>query len=141
MKIVIGTIRNKRSRAGLEMWQTRWRMHRREMGPAAAGPWPGGDTDQKVVVTGVKERDFTEGRAEARVDLLRLSELKAGEEATLQGFEAGHGLVSRLSALGFTPGARVTMVQNMGHGPLIVKVRDTRIALGRGEAMKVRVSR
>jgi ferrous iron transport protein A len=75
------------------------------------------------------------------VDLLRLNELKAGEEATLQGFEAGHGLISRLAALGFTPGARVSMVQNFGHGPLIVKVRDTHIALGRGEAMKVRVSR
>ncbi len=116
-------------------------MHKGETGPAAAGCWPGGDSAQEVVVTGVKEREFTEGRAEARVDLVRLSELKAGEEATLQGFEAGHGLVSRLSALGFTPGARVAMVQNIGRGPLIVKVRDTRIALGRGEAMKVRVTR
>jgi ferrous iron transport protein A len=141
MKIVIGTIRNKPTMVGLEMRQTRWRMHKGRMSPSAAGCWPGGDGGQAVVATGVKERDFSERRAEAGVDLLWLSELKAGEEATLQGFQAGHGLVSRLSALGFTPGARVTMVQNIGHGPLIVKVRDTRIALGRGEAMKVRVRR
>jgi ferrous iron transport protein A len=47
--------------------------------------------------------------------------------------------VSRLAALGFTIGAEVTMVQNFGHGPLIVLVRDTRVALGRGEAAKVLV--
>jgi Fe2+ transport system protein FeoA len=33
------------------------------------------------------------------------------------------------------------MVQNFGHGPLIVLVRDTRVALGRGEAMKVLVEK
>jgi Fe2+ transport system protein FeoA len=33
------------------------------------------------------------------------------------------------------------MRQNFGSGPVIVKVRDTRIALGRGEAMKVLVKR
>ena len=141
MEIVIVTIRNKRRMAGLEMWQTRRRMHKGDMRPSTTGSWSGGDCGQEVVVTGVKQRDITERRAEAGVDLLRLSELEAGEEATLQGFEAGHGLVSRLSALGFTPGAKVTMLQNMGQGPLIVKVRDTRIALGRGEAMKVRVRR
>ena len=51
-----------------------------------------------------------------------------------------HGLVSRLSSLGFTPGARVTMVQNFGRGPIIVIVRGTRIALGRGEAQKIVVT-
>ena len=52
----------------------------------------------------------------------------------------GHGLVSRLSSLGFTPGAKVTMVQNFGRGPIIVMVRGTRIALGRGEAQKIIVT-
>jgi ferrous iron transport protein A len=51
----------------------------------------------------------------------------------------GRGLVSRLAALGFVPGARVSMVQNYGHGPLIVMVRQARVALGRGEAMKILV--
>ncbi len=73
--------------------------------------------------------------------LERLSELKAGEQAIIQGFDAGHGLISRLSVLGFTPQAQVTMLQNFGSGPVIVKMRETRIALGRGEAMKVWVSR
>jgi ferrous iron transport protein A len=127
--------------AELEMWQMRRRMKKGDVRSSRTRGWSGGDRVEEGVARGVKERDITERRAEAGVDLLRLSELKAGEEATLQGFEAGHGLISRLSALGFTPGGRLTMLQNMGHGPLIVKVRDTRIALGRGEAMKVWVER
>ena len=74
-------------------------------------------------------------------NLVRLGELKAGEQATIQGFDGGHNLVSRLSALGFTPQTQVVMIQNFGNGPLIVKVLDTRIALGHGEAMKVLVKR
>lgn len=52
----------------------------------------------------------------------------------------GHQLVSRLATLGFTPGAELTVIQNYGWGPLIVQIRDTRIALGRGEANKVQVT-
>jgi len=71
--------------------------------------------------------------------LIRLSALETGGTGVIYDFVAGHTLVSRLSALGFTPDARVTMVQNFGHGPVIVSIRDTRLALGRGEAGKVRV--
>ncbi|HID87286.1 MAG TPA: ferrous iron transport protein A [Anaerolineae bacterium] len=70
-----------------------------------------------------------------------LSHLHPGEEGIVQGLAGGHGLVGRLASLGFTPGVRVTMVQNFGRGPVIVLVRDTRVALGRGEAMKVLVER
>lgn len=72
---------------------------------------------------------------------VRLAALKTGERAVIDGFDAGHTLVSRLSALGFTPNTAVTMLQNFGNGPVIVSVRDTRIALGRGEATKIRVRR
>jgi len=44
-----------------------------------------------------------------------------------------------VAALGFTPGVEVTVVQNYGRGPILVTVRDTHIALGRGEALKVLV--
>jgi ferrous iron transport protein A len=46
-----------------------------------------------------------------------------------------------MTSLGFTPGAEVTVVQNYGRGPLIARVRDARIALGRGEAGKIYVRR
>lgn len=70
-----------------------------------------------------------------------LSILAPGRVGVLRQLAGGRGFVSRLAALGFTPGAEVTMMQNFGHGPVIVLVRDTRVALGRGEAMKVLVEK
>lgn len=72
---------------------------------------------------------------------IRLADMKAGEKAAIISFQGGHGLVSRLTSLGFTPGAEITMTQNYGHGPLIVSVRGGSVALGRGEAQKILVQR
>ena len=55
--------------------------------------------------------------------------------------DGGHQFLSRLASLGFTPGARLQVVQNYGHGPIIVRLRDTRVALGRGEAKKILVEK
>jgi len=98
-----------------------------------------GATYADWIVSKVREHDPGYATAEAAFGIRRLGALKTGETAVIHDFDAGHTLVSRLSALGFTPGASVTMIQNYGHGPLIVNVRDTRIALGRGEAAKIRV--
>ncbi|NPU85206.1 MAG: ferrous iron transport protein A [Syntrophaceae bacterium] len=46
-----------------------------------------------------------------------------------------------LSDLGFRPGQRVEMVSNRGRGPLVVRLEEARIALGRGIAMKIYVRR
>ena len=54
---------------------------------------------------------------------------------------AGERISNRLVSLGFTPGVEVDMAQNYGHGPLIVTLRGTRVALGRGEAGKILVRR
>ena len=66
-----------------------------------------------------------------------LSAMLTGQVGAIQDLRGGRGFVGRLASLGFTPGAHVEMLQNYGHGPLIVEVRDARIALGRGEAGKV----
>lgn len=71
--------------------------------------------------------------------VVELSRLAPNEEGVVYTLAGGRGFVSRLAALGFTVGAPVTMVRNHGHGPVIVLVRGTRIALGRGEAAKVLV--
>ncbi|HDD24478.1 MAG TPA: ferrous iron transport protein A [Chloroflexi bacterium] len=70
-----------------------------------------------------------------------LSDMQTGEYGVVVRLVGGRGLLSRMTALGFTPGASVTVVQNFGHGPLIARVRDARIALGRGEASKIHVRR
>ena len=72
---------------------------------------------------------------------ISVSEMRVGEEGTVLTYQGGHSFRSRLATLGFTPGARVVMAQNYGHGPLIVSVRGTRVALGRGEATKIIVER
>jgi len=73
-------------------------------------------------------------------NLRPLSELNTSKTALVQNLRGGYGFRSRLAALGFTPGAEVTMLQNLGHGPIIVTLRDTRIALGRGEAKKILIT-
>jgi ferrous iron transport protein A len=70
-----------------------------------------------------------------------LNALHAGEQGVVVGMSGGHGLLCRMTSLGFTPGAEVTVVQNYGRGPLIARVRDARVALGRGEAGKIYVRR
>jgi len=70
-----------------------------------------------------------------------LGALGAGEHGVVVELNGGRGMLSRMTALGFTPGAEVTVVQNFGRGPLIALVRDARIALGRGEAGRLYVRR
>jgi ferrous iron transport protein A len=73
--------------------------------------------------------------------MVSLERLNSGEVGLIGALEGGHRLISRLAALGFTPGAPVTMMRNHGSGPLIVSVRGAQIALGRGEAGRIRVHR
>lgn len=73
--------------------------------------------------------------------ILPLVEIRTGERAVVREFRAGRAVQNRLASLGFTPGVDVNMTQNYGFGPLIVTVRGTRVALGRGEAAKILVRR
>ncbi|MCX5649612.1 MAG: FeoA family protein [Planctomycetota bacterium] len=68
-----------------------------------------------------------------------LSGLADGARARLVRVEAGHGLRSRLTAMGLRPGVEVRVVNNRGAGPFVVAVEGTRIVLGRGMAHKVYV--
>ena len=70
-----------------------------------------------------------------------LDELPAGGEAEIESLSGAGSVMSRLAALGFVPGSRVSMVQNRGRGPIIVSVIHTRVALGRSEAGSIRARR
>ena len=74
-------------------------------------------------------------------NLFTLVDLKSGESAKISALRGGKNLNARLSTLGFTPGVVIYMTHNYGHGPIIVTVRDTRIAIGRGEARHILVTR
>ncbi len=66
-----------------------------------------------------------------------LDRLPASAKASIVSLHGGRCFVSRLAALGFVPGAPITVAQNYGRGPLIVTVRQARVALGRGEAAHI----
>ncbi|MFW6116983.1 MAG: FeoA family protein [Thermoproteota archaeon] len=68
-----------------------------------------------------------------------LAMLPLGVEGRISGFQGGRGLVRRLVEMGFQPGERVRVVHSNRPGPVVVEVKDTRLALGRGMAMKVMV--
>ena len=62
-----------------------------------------------------------------------------GEDVRLERIHGGKKFRRRLSAMGLTPGVELSIVQE-GGGPLIVSVRDSRIALCRGMTHRVMVS-
>lgn len=71
--------------------------------------------------------------------ICNLAELPMGGQGVVVKLEGGPGFISRMAALGFIAGAKVTVTRNHGHGPIIVSILDTQIALGRGQAAKVHV--
>lgn len=70
---------------------------------------------------------------------VKLSAVPPGGQAVVDSLEGGRDFRARAANLGFTSGAQVEMVQNYGHGPVLVSVRGALVALGRGEAEQVRV--
>jgi Fe2+ transport system protein FeoA len=70
---------------------------------------------------------------------IALSTLPAGRQGIVHSLCGGHEFCSRVANLGFTPGAPLKVLRNHGHGPVLVSVRGTLVALGRAEAAKVLV--
>ena len=68
-----------------------------------------------------------------------LSMAAAGQELRLVEIQAGRRLTHRLAELGLTPGVTLRVVQKNG-GPLLISVRGSRIAIGRGMAHKLLVT-
>ena len=91
--------------------------------------------DASGVVDRQARQDGTSGQAAP------LTTLQPGEAGVVAGFTGGSSLGGRLAGLGFAPGARIKVLQARSHGPLIVLLRDTRVALGAGEASQVLVVR
>jgi ferrous iron transport protein A len=69
-----------------------------------------------------------------------LAMLQENCEAIVVEVNGGMGLIRRLAELGFTNGTRVKVLHSTPPGPILVMVRGSRIALGRGLAMKIMVN-
>ena len=68
-----------------------------------------------------------------------LDQLVTGTRAVVSALRGGRGFASRLAGMGISIGCQIEVLQNPVHGPLLLLVRDTRIALGRNEASKILV--
>ena len=69
--------------------------------------------------------------------LIPLAFLGEDEVGTVVEIRAGRGLTRRLLAMGLAPGMRIRVLKSSGPGPIMIEVGQTRIALGKGVAMKV----
>ncbi len=71
---------------------------------------------------------------------LPLGMLRDGDVATVLDVRGGRGLKRRMADMGMGPGARIEVVSDSASsGPVIVKVLDTRIAIGRGMSRHIMV--
>ncbi len=69
---------------------------------------------------------------------LPLVALPPGARARVVGIAGGGMNVRmRLLQMGLTPGTLIEVVDNRGRGPVLVRVRGTVVALGRGVAEKI----
>ncbi len=68
-----------------------------------------------------------------------LTHVPVGRKVRLVDIRGGREITHRLVELGLTPGVEFKVLQDSG-GPLLLQVRDSRIALGRGMAFRVHVS-
>ena len=72
--------------------------------------------------------------------MIQLTELHPGTNAIIRHLDGSHSIISRLAAMGFTPGGSLSVVRGSENGPLLVCLRGSRVALGQGEASHIFVS-
>ncbi len=68
-----------------------------------------------------------------------LAFVKVGSKVILQHIQAGLELKNRMTSLGLIPGIEIEVIQNQQSGPFMIKIRDNKIAIGRGVALKLLV--
>ncbi len=68
--------------------------------------------------------------------MITLADLPPGARARVLYIAGGFGARRRLMEMGFTPGSIVEVISNFP-GPILVMVRGTRVAIGRGVARKI----
>ena len=68
---------------------------------------------------------------------LTLDEISEGSKVVVKEINTGRGLKHRLYSMGLLPGNTVEVVVNKHHGPLVIRVMETEISVGRGIAGKI----
>jgi ferrous iron transport protein A len=68
----------------------------------------------------------------------KLIEMNKGQKGRVVAIRGGRGKILRLAEMGITPGEEVILLQK-SLGPVIIKVKDTNLALGKGLAESILV--
>ncbi len=84
-------------------------------------------------------RPASKEKAKERLEEIPLTKLSSGQSAIIRCYGGGRSSLGRCLSLGFTPGSVVKMMENFNSGPVLVKVHDMDVALGRGLAEKITV--
>lgn len=67
-----------------------------------------------------------------------LAMLPPGSEAVIESFLGGRDFIARLLELGFSRNEKVKLERSSG-GPVLVRIRGAKVAIGKGMAMKILV--
>jgi ferrous iron transport protein A len=73
--------------------------------------------------------------------MVPLGLLQLGDTAEVVEIMSGKHSFARIEDMGFRIGKIVEMLNNEGRGALLIKIDESRLALGRGIAMKIMVRR
>ena len=73
-------------------------------------------------------------------DVRPLALIKDGQAVKIVSIAAGAALNSRLRAMGLLPGVEIMVVNNRNSGAFVVKMKESKIVLGKGIANKIMVS-
>ena len=67
----------------------------------------------------------------------RITHYKKDDKIKIACIECRSNLKFRLAELGLFDGVEIEMIKNDDYGPLIIKILNSKFALGRGEAQKI----
>lgn len=70
---------------------------------------------------------------------MALEKALTGKRVVLKQIVSGSKLKTRLFEMGLVPGAHFDIITSSGSGPMIIEIRGTRLALGKGILSKIEV--
>jgi ferrous iron transport protein A len=70
---------------------------------------------------------------------LCLSDARVGKSYTMLGLAGGSRFQEKIYSMGLNPGVKFKILLNSGHGPIELEVRQTKLAIGRGMARRIRI--
>ncbi len=72
-----------------------------------------------------------------KIECRRLTDMGTGSLAIVDRFEGGGAFKEKLISMGILPGKEVEILSSRKNGPVVIRVNDTRLALGHGMAYKI----